>query len=161
MTPAPAERGHDVGADLKMTSSTVQIGPLSVTANAAEALAFAQATPQVAQSGTSDELPFTFPLRWLTRDEIRNAVATLMPHETGRTFLLLHESQSFDYAAALYPGVDYRMMVEIRSELQTAQIVVNSAISADDNVVHLRMDMVLRLVAADHVAPADAAELGL
>jgi hypothetical protein len=150
MNPLSAEgdRGRNSGSD-SMPPTEMRIGPFTVSADAAAAAAFRQATPQVAEADAASELPFTFPLRWLTRAEIREAVAQLIPSEEGKTFLPLHESQSFDYAASLRPGADYCMTVDIRRDHQGAQLVLHSEIGPDAGVVHLRMDMVLRFVAIE------------
>jgi hypothetical protein len=150
MNPVSSESavGGNSGSD-SLPPTEMRIGPFTVSADAAAAAAFRQATPQEAEAEGAGELPFTFPLRWLTRAEIREAVARLIPCEEGKTFLPLHESQSFDYAASLRPGADYCMTVDIRRDHQGAQLLLHSEIGPDAGVVHLRMDMVLRLVAIE------------
>jgi hypothetical protein len=144
MNPLRAEGGLDA-----MPPTEMRIGPFTVSADAAAVAAFRRATPQAAGDDRTDDLPFTFPLRWLTRAEIRAAVAQLLPREAGKAVLPLHESQSFDYVASLRPGVDYRMTVDIRRDHQSTQLVLHSEIGPDTSSVHLRMDMVLRLVAVE------------
>jgi len=144
MTPASAERDHDATASRSMQ---LRLDPIAVRADAAEAAAFRRATLDAAEACDADELPFTFPVRWLARSEIRAAVARLLNEQDSAALLPLHESQSFDYAAPLRADVDYRMRVHMRRESEAAQLVLSAEIGPDEGIVHLRMEMVLRLFA--------------
>ena len=130
------------------------IGPVTVSADAAEARTFAKAT--AGQNDIADELPFTFPLRWLAMPAIRAVITQLVTRNGEAAFLPLHESQTFDYAAVLRPNIPYRMIVDIHREPENPQIVLHAEIGPDETRIHLRMDMVLRLVPVD-AATASAA----
>lgn len=147
---AAAAAGLRAGAD-----SRIEIGPFDVGADAAEAAAFRLAT-RVAPEGDDGELPFTFPVRWLSRPEVRAAVLGCLAAEDESSLLPLHESQSFDYVAALRVGVTYRMRLVLRREVDAGQIILNAEIGPTPADVHLRMEMVLRLVAAAEAVRPDA-----
>jgi hypothetical protein len=131
------------------------VGPLAVKADTAEVATFRHATMDVAETGGLGMLPFTFPVRWLARPEIRAAVARLVSSDSGAALLPLHESQTFDYTTPLFAGVDYCMSVDIcmagekdsKNESDPARLILRADIGPEANTVHLRMEMVLRLVA--------------
>ncbi|MGO9006800.1 MAG: hypothetical protein ACLQIQ_06100 [Beijerinckiaceae bacterium] len=162
--------------------------------------AFRRATLDGAATDDIDVLPFTFPVRWLARPEIRAAVVRLIGGADGTTAvdhgdigsnqskirnvtdsnnleldarsnlgnlrepdrggtpaqrptlphpaLVLHESQSFDYAVPLLANVEYCMIVDICSEGEPTRLVLRAEIGPEKNIAHLRMEMVLRIVAA-------------
>lgn len=151
---AAARAGQSAGS-----ASRIEIGPFDVGADAAEAAAFRLAT-HVAADADDGELPFTFPVRWLVRPEIRAVVLGCLAAEDGSSLLPLHESQSFDYVAGLRAGVTYRMRVVLRHERDAGQIVLNAEIGPSAADVHLRMEMVLRLVAAAEAVRQDGGRPG-
>jgi hypothetical protein len=152
------------------------IGPLEVKADAAQVSAFLHATMDVAETSDPGMLPFTFPVRWLARPEIHAAVTRLLSGEENATHLAtllpLHESQAFDYATPLFADVAYHMSVEIsmagetdgKKESEPTRLILRAQIGPDANVVHLRMEMVLRVIAASEglsdAAKPDAAKPG-
>jgi hypothetical protein len=143
---AEGDRTATAGDD-DASRSEFSIGPIEVTADAAEADAFRRATSVVA--GAGDELPFTFPMRWLAHGEIRAAAARVIGDATGEQILALHESQTFDYAAPLKIGETYRLTVKMRRSPEAQQIIMDAEIGPNAELTHLRMEMILRLVAID------------
>jgi hypothetical protein len=144
MTSAAPDPSRDADSNGPRRTS---IGPLTVSADMAEARRFAKAT--AGQDESADELPFTFPLRWLATPAVRAVIAQLVTRNGETAFLPLHESQTFDYAAVLRPDTDYRMIVDIHRDPENPQIVLHAEIGPDETRIHLRMDMVLRLVPVD------------
>jgi hypothetical protein len=148
MTSLAAEGDSTAAAgDDDALPSELSVGPIEVTADAAEADTFRRATSAVAEA--SDELPFTFPMRWLAHAQIRAAAARLIGDAAAEQVLALHESQTFDYAAPLKIGETYRLNVKMRRPPQAQQIIVDAEIGPNAELPHLRMEMILRLVAID------------
>jgi hypothetical protein len=116
----------------------LRIGPLKVRASAAEVEAFRRET---SGGPAAKELPFTFPVRWLTHPDIRAAGASLVD---GEPWVPIHESQSFDYERPLEIDTDYQMVVELSREAEPPRLLLRAEISAA--VPHLRTEMVLRIV---------------
>jgi hypothetical protein len=142
MTAPSSEFGRDTAPP------PIRIGPLTVKADAARVAEFQGATFGGAEAGCV--LPFTFPVCWLAAPEIRAGVAGLVGEDDGTTLLPLHESQSFDYAAPLLADVDYCMSVNIRQEREPLRLVLQAEVGeivSGADAVHLRMEMVLRIVA--------------
>jgi hypothetical protein len=59
----------------------------------------------------ADQVPLIFPIRWLALERIRATLAALA--DPG---LLVHETQSFDYARALRAGEEYALDVTITAD---------------------------------------------
>lgn len=148
---AEGDRNAVAGGDEALPTQ-LSVGPISVKADAAEADAFRGATPLLGETG--DELPFTFPMRWLANAEIRAAATRLIGDDTGQHVLAWHESQTFDYAAPLRVGETYRLNVHMRRPPEARQIIVAAEIGPSADLVHLRMEMILRVVAIDGGAPS-------
>lgn len=102
------------------------IGRFAVRAGAEAVARFAAATGQPAARG---RVAPTFPITWLTRPDIRAAIAAALPTETG--FALVHAAQEFRYDGALAIGEDYtldlalegpdaRGLIRLRAELRAA-----------------------------------------
>lgn len=115
----------------------LHLGPFMVRAEAADAEAFARAT------GTTGHIPFTFPVRWFARPEVRAAAARMMCEVA---WVPLHESQSFDYRMPLESDVDYRMTIDMSREIKPARIVLRAKVVRDADEPCLTMEMVLRIV---------------
>jgi hypothetical protein len=144
-----AAEGNRTGAagEGEPLPTELSVGPIEVKADAAEADAFRRATSAVGEA--SDELPFTFPMRWLAHAEIRAAAARLIGDETGEQMLALHESQTFDYASPLKVGETYRLNVTLSRPPQAQQITVDAEIGPGADLIYLRMEMILRLFTVD------------
>jgi hypothetical protein len=132
-----------------------------VRADATQVAAFRRATLDVAATDDFGVLPFTFPIRWLARPEIRAAVARLVRGEDSAALLPLHESQVFDYATPLLADVDYCMSVDICREAEPARLVLRAEVGPEANIVHLHMEMVLRIVAVGDTQPESGERAGL
>lgn len=148
MTSPSSEFGRDATRSRDAAPPLMRIGPLAVKADATRIDEFQGATFGRAEAGCV--LPFTFPVCWLAAPEIRAGVASLVHEDDGATLLPLHESQSFDYVAPLLADVDYRMSVDIRKEREPLRFVLQAEVGeivSGADVVHLRMEMVLRIVA--------------
>ena len=124
--------------------SSLHVGPLTVRAEAAEVAAFARE----AAAPLDGTVPFTFPMRWFAHPEIRAAGKKLVD---GEAWILIHESQSFDYDRPLDADVDYRMSIEIIRELEPSRLILRAEIGDKDPC--LRAEMVLRIIATDAAEP--------
>jgi hypothetical protein len=134
--------GETVAAPTQM-----QVGPLTVKADAAHVAEFRRATLCGDEVGRI--LPFTYPVCWLATPEIRGAVTSLAPVGHGAELLPLHESQAFDYVEPLLADVDYFMNIDIHKEEQPLRLVLRATIGPTVDSVHLRMEMALRIFMAD------------
>ena len=120
------------------------LGPFAVSADTAEVASFRSAARLRADEG----VPFTFPIRWLARPEIRTALVELMP-EPG--LVPFHESQTFDYAAPLKLGTAYAMNAAVRREHDPERLVIEGRVAQDDATV-ATVETVLRLFATGQAA---------
>lgn len=118
--------------------SPLRLGPFAVRTEEAEVEAFARAT-----GGTVGRIPFTFPVRWFARPELRAKVAELMGEAD---WVPIHESQSFDYRRPLESDSDYRMHVEVWPEQKPARLILRAEIATNEDELCLSMEMVLRIV---------------
>lgn len=116
---------------------SLRLGPLQVRASAAEVEAFRRETLAPGEA----TVPFTFPIRWFTHPEIRNAGAKLVGPEP---WVPIHESQSFDYERPLAADHDYEMHLEIIREADPARLVLRAEIG--DAAPCLRVEMILRII---------------
>jgi len=114
------------------------IGTFAVSASAADVSAFCRA----AHLPDGDALPFTYPIRWLARPEVRAGLTVLVPESDLVPF---HESQSFDYARPLRRETAYALAVTARREHAPERLVVAATISAEDGTVAATIETVLRL----------------
>ena len=117
------------------------IGSFAVSADEAEIAAFRRA----ARLDEGDALPFTYPIRWMARPDIRAALTALVP-EAG--LVPFHESQSFDYAAPLRAGTRYALAVTARRESAPDRLVVEGVLSAGRARV-ATIETVLRLFSTE------------
>ena len=117
---------------------SVELGPFAVSATAADVAALCGA----AQLEANGDVPFTFPIRWLARPEIRGALVALTP-EPG--LVPFHESQTFEFASPLQAGVSYVMDVAARREHAPERIVVDARLAAADAALVAKVETVLRL----------------
>ena len=117
--------------------STADIGTFAVSADADDVAAFRRA----ARLDESDALPFTWPIRWMARPDIRAALTALVPEPDLVPF---HESQTFDYAAPLRAGTGYMLAVTARRDGAPERLVVEGVLSADGARV-ATIETVLRL----------------
>ena len=120
----------------------VRIGPVRVCAGAADVADFRRETG--APEGSN--LPFTYPVRWLTYPEIRAAGAALIDMDG---WVPIHESQSFEYERRLDMEIDYQMMVELVRETDPSRLILRAEIG--DAQLCLRMEMILRIIRTDGV----------
>ena len=104
--------------------SAAEIGTFEVTASAAEVSAFRRAARL---EGNGGALPFTYPIRWLARPEVRGALMALMPEADLVPF---HESQSFDYMRPLHTDTPYTLAVKARRDSEPDRLVVEVTIAA-------------------------------
>ena len=122
--------------------SSVSIGTFAVSADPAEVAAFRRAARlEDAGALSSGFLPFTWPIRWMARPDIRAAMAALVPEPDLVPF---HESQTFDYASPLRAGVSYELAVSARRDSAPDRLVVEGVLSADGARV-ANIETVLRL----------------
>lgn len=122
---------------------SVTLGPFAVSAEAAEVAAFRRAARIEA-----DTLPFTWPIRWLARPEIRAALVDLMPDGV----VPFHESQTFDYAAPLQAGAAYALEVAARHESGPPERIVVEGRVVEDGATVATIETVLRLFATGRAA---------
>ncbi len=130
--------------------SPLHLGPFVVRAESAEAEAFGRETRN--RAGLA-RVPFTFPVRWLARPEIRAAAAQMMG---GHGWIPIHELQSFDYHTPLEHDVDYTMKVQMSREAKPPRLILRAEIATEHDDLRLRMEMTLRIVtmpAPDERAP--------
>lgn len=128
--------------------SSADIGTFAVAADAAEVAAFRRAA---GLGEGRDGLPFTWPIRWMARPDIRAALTALVQEPNIVPF---HEAQTFDYAAPLRADVAYTLAVTARRESTPDRLVAEGRLAAD-GVPVASVETVLRLFstkAADAVA---------
>lgn len=126
--------------------SSLKIGPFTVRATAQEVAAFRAETFAPAD----EAVPFTFPVRWFARPDIRAAAESLLGSEPS---IPLHESQSFDYLRSLAVETDYQMTVEITREYEPSRIILRAEIGQMGNdAPWLRSEMILRIIPASAIA---------
>ncbi len=125
--------------------SSAAIGTFAVSADPAEVAAFRRAARLDDEGGT---LPFTWPIRWMARPDIRAALAALLPEADLVPF---HESQTFDYAVSLRVGVSYQLAVSARRESAPDRLVAEGVLSADGARV-ATIETVLRLFSTQAAA---------
>jgi hypothetical protein len=123
--------------------STLKLGPFSVRATAQEVAAFRAETFAPAD----EAVPFTFPVRWFARPDIRAAAESLLGPEPS---IPLHESQSFDYVSPLAIDTDYQMTVDITREYEPQRVILRADIGND--AICLRSEMILRIIPASAIA---------
>ena len=129
---------------------TAEIGTFAVSADAAEVAAFRRAA-RIDDAGDAlslEVLPFTWPIRWMARPDIRAALTALVPEPDLVPF---HESQTFDYVAALRVGSPYTLVVSARRETAPERLVVDGVLSADGAQV-ATIETVLRLFSTQAAA---------
>jgi hypothetical protein len=118
--------------------SPLRLGPFTVRATPEEAEAFARET-----GGKAGHLPFTFPVRWFARADLRTAAARLMGEAA---WVPLHESQNFDYRRPLQADVDYHMRVDMWREAKPPRLILRAEIATVADELCLSMEMILRIV---------------
>lgn len=137
------ENGSAASQGAAPAPQTLKIGPLTVRATAREVEAFRAETLAPAE----DVVPFTFPVRWFAHPDIRAAAEGLFGSEP---WIPLHESQSFDYVAALAIDTDYRMMIDIIREYEPQRLILRAEIGNDGPC--LRSEMILRIIPVSAIA---------
>ena len=136
-----------------MSATAVALGPFAVGGTAEEASAF-RATIGLPTDGAAT-LPLTFPMRWLVTPAVREALAALVPEPD---LVLVHESQTFEYAAPLLVGARYALRLTARRKTDPGQLIVDGTIAAENGVSVATLETILRLFAADpHSAESAAA----
>jgi hypothetical protein len=118
--------------------SPLRLGPFMVRAGAGEAEDFGRVT-----GSKAGHIPFTFPVRWFARPELRTAAAQMVGEAA---WVPIHESQSFDYDRPLESDVDYRMTVDMWREAKPARLILRAEIATHEDKPCLRMEMILRIV---------------
>jgi hypothetical protein len=116
----------------------LHLGPFAVRAGAGEAEAFGHET-----GAKGAPIPFTFPVRWLARPEIRAAAAGMIQEVA---WVPIHESQSFDYRRRLETETDYRMRIDMRREAKPPRLILRAEITTQSGDLCLDMEMILRIV---------------
>jgi hypothetical protein len=114
------------------------LGPFLVRTEPADVTAFARQT-----GARADHVPFTFPVRWLARRELQAAAVEIIGDVN---WVPIHESQSFDYRAPLSLNTDYEISVTMKRELEPSRIVVVVHVGPSGEAIHLRMEMILRII---------------
>ena len=116
------------------------LGPFAVSAEAADVAAFRRS----ARLQADDAVPFTWPIRWLARPEIRAALLAFAPEG----FVPFHESQTFDYVAPLEIDVGYRLEIAARREHGPPdRLVVDGRVTTEGGAAMATIETVLRLFA--------------
>ena len=131
------------------TEDAVRIGPFRVRAKRADIAAFALA---LSANGAGAErpggVPFTFPIRWLGLPAVREAIIRSAGGPGG---LLVHESQSFDYARPVEADRDYALDIDVRRDpAPPHRIFIHAAVHDLAGNLIVKLDGVLRAVATDH-----------
>jgi hypothetical protein len=116
----------------------LHLGPFVVRAEREETEAFGRVT-----GGKAGRIPFTFPVRWFARPELRAAAAGMMGEAA---WVPVHESQSFDYRRPLESDRDYRMWVSMWREPTPTRLVLRAEIATEEDELCLSMEMILRIV---------------
>lgn len=128
------------------TADAIALGGFGVEASPDEIAAFRAATGLPAQGET---LPLTFPIRWMASPAVRDAVATLAPESD---LILVHESQTFDYATALRVGEPYTLTLTGRRVTTPDRLIVDGTVAAADGSICARLETILRLVSTTRAA---------
>ncbi len=115
------------------------LGTFIVRAGAAEAAAFRRETGALGEG-----IPFTFPVRWLARQDFQAAAAEMIG---DANWVPIHESQSFDYRAPLALETDYEMTVTMARQTEPSRIVLVAHVGLAGEEPRLKMEMILRIVA--------------
>lgn len=112
------------------------IGRFAVRAEAKAVARFAAATGQPEARG---RVTPTFPITWMTRPDIRAAIAAALPAEAG--FALVHAAQEFRYDGALAIGKDYTLDLALEGPDARGLIRLRATLRADGcNEVLLTLD---------------------
>jgi hypothetical protein len=122
------------------------LGTFTVRAASEEASAFRCET-----GGSGQELPFTFPVRWLARPDFHASAADMIG---DRNWVPIHESQSFDYRAPLAAEVDYMMTVKMQRQSEPSRIILLAEVGSAGAAPALFMEMILRIVPLPNEAAA-------
>ncbi|MDE2577447.1 MAG: hypothetical protein KGL46_01455 [Hyphomicrobiales bacterium] len=115
-----------------------RIGPFAVVCDPASVVAYARATGYEGEGA-----PAAWPTVWLTTGELGAALRALVP--PGKA--LVHESQSFVYAAPLTVGACYKIAATVAQETGPDRLVVEADATAPEGGQTLAMRAVLRIVA--------------
>jgi hypothetical protein len=118
--------------------SPLNLGPFPVRVEAEASEAFGSAT-----GGEAGRIPFTFPVRWLARPEIRAAAARMIEEAE---WVPIHESQSFEARRPLELAIDYRMRLEMWLETKPLRLFLRAEVATDADEPCLVMDMILRIL---------------
>lgn len=119
----------------RKTDDNVQRVQFTARADPDEIMAFDAA---LGGSGRTPSFPLTYPIRWLMRPEIREAVGfTIGPQP-------IHVSQSFEYMTPLDIGADYRIQITIQPDGAPSQRVTlrGAAYGQNDQLV-LQLETIL------------------
>ncbi len=135
------------------TNDVVRLGPLSVHADPAQIAAF-NASLGLPQRPLT--VPLTYPIRWLMRPEISQAVANVLGAQPVQI------SQRFDYTGAVQAGADYVMDVVIqRHHAPSRRATLRSTVHGQNGDLVLALETVLCSVdAIAAVARANAPPIG-
>ena len=130
------------------TEDAVRVGPFRVRAERSEIAAFARAlSTNGGGADRSGGVSFTFPIRWLGLPAVREAIIQSVGGPGG---LLVHESQSFDYARPLEAERDYALDIDIRRDpAPPHRIVIDAAVRDLSGTLIVKFVSVLRAVAMD------------
>ena len=120
------------------------LGSFAVRAEAEAVAAFRRAT---GCGGAT--VPATFPMRWLTRPDVRGAIMALLPEAD---LVPVHESQNFDYAGRLEPEVPYRLVLSAARSREPDRLTVHGVVVDGAGEELARLETVLRLVAVPAAA---------
>ncbi len=140
----PAAAARPTASGPPDASLDTVLGPFTVTAEPPMLAAFAAATGGSGTAGgpATAAVPATFPIVWLARAEIRDALLALL----GPGELAFHEEQAFDYHAPLEPGRPYRLAVDLRRNDRPAQVALAARVTDLDDAPVLAIRTVLRLL---------------
>ena len=119
----------------------ISLGTFAVEAGAVEVSAFGVATGV----DETDGVPLTFPMRWLVMPSVRAVMLALVPEPD---LVLVHESQSFDYAHRLRVDTRYDLALIARRDQGPDRLFIDGTLRDRDGVVVVRLETVLRLIAA-------------
>jgi hypothetical protein len=123
------------------------LGSFPVAGTEEAATLFRQAT---GSTTTGAALPLTFPMCWMTGPEVRAAVFAFLNDDR---VVLIHESQSFDYATPLRVGEPYRLILQARREQGPDRLLIFGDVLTAAGDVAAKVETILRLISV----PEDAA----
>ncbi|MCL2453617.1 MAG: hypothetical protein FWD08_08275 [Alphaproteobacteria bacterium] len=111
---------------------------IRVRTDRAEVAAFAG---EIGCLGGPDFVPMTFPIRWLTQPDVRQAISQAL----GPGYLPVHEGQSFAYVKSLKIEHDYELAIRLKLSEKPSRLTLHMRVSDPQGEV-CTLETVLRIV---------------